>query len=427
MVSLFLVATVLFILASSSVLADFSLRDWQYVKDITLPSELQDEGLVECVPDHEVFVGSASVLADLRITTDEDMEVPYKLEVGKAESQRSAVPVQLRDKGYITGRYTTFTVELERLGMIHNEVEIETPAAHFGRTATVDTSNDGVIWTEVGEKTIYDFTVQERGFTTRDTRIRYPDSSARYLRVRIADEGEGRLEIAGATVFFVKETLAREVPWTISTLDISHDTEHQTTLIEVDLSASGLPSYRLAVDVPEVNFFREVTLEASTDRGRWNRIISGASIYAYDTPKFVGQKLDITYAETTYRYLRLIIYDEDNPPLNIQDVEVWGFQRRLVFLANPRESYMLYYGNTDAQWPSYDIERIFPYLVTAELPEATLGAQSVNPHFVEKKPPVSERFPWLFPTVIAIAAILVTFIIVGIIRQARKILPPPSQ
>jgi len=65
--------------------------------------------------------------------------------------------------------------------------------------------------------------------------------------------------------------------------------------------------------------------------------------------------------------------------------------------------------------------------VTEQLPEAKLGSQATNPDFVEKKPPLSERFPWLFPTVVAVAAILVALLLIGIIRQARKVLPPPSQ
>jgi len=152
-----------------------------------------------------------------------------------------------------------------------------------------------------------------------------------------------------------------------------------------------------------------------------------ANIYAYDTPKFVGKSLVITYPETTYRYLRLVIHDEDSPPLTVREVNVWGLWRRMVFAAEPQQSYKLYYGNTEARQPSYDIERIFPYLVTEKLPEARLGSQATNPYFAEKKPPVSERFPWLFPTVVAVAVIIVALLLLGIFRQVRKVLPPPKE
>jgi len=422
-----LLTLVLLLLASSSAAADFSQRDWRYVKDIILPAGFQPKGLVELAPDREVFAGATQGLADLRIISDENGEIPYKLEISKAEHERTSFPVSVRDKGYIPGSYNIFTADLGQAGILHNEIEIKTPSANFRRTATVESSNDGATWMNIAQQTVYDFTVKERSFTTRDTHVRYPDNTARYLRVKIADDGEGPLDIAGATVFFVKETPAQEIPWSSSILDISRDASQRTTNVEVDLGTPGLPSYRLAISVPDINFYREVTLQSSTDRENWATIMQRVDIYSFNTPKFVGKSLVITYPETTYRYLRLVIHDEDSPPLTVREVKVWGLWRRLVFAAEPQQSYKLYYGNTEARQPSYDIERIFPYLVTEKLPEARLGSQATNPYFAEKKPPVSERFPWLFPTVVAVAVIIVALLLLGIFRQVRKVLPPPKE
>ncbi len=426
-IRVFIITLVLLALASSSVAADFSQRDWRYVKDIILPSGLQSEDLVELVPDREVFAGAAGGLVDLRITSDENMEMPYKLEISKAERQVTSSPVALLDEGYVPGSYNIFTADLGRDGILHNEIEIEIGSSNFRCTATVESSNDGATWMRIAAQTIYDFTVEERSFTTRETRVRYPESTARYVRVKIADEGEGPLDIAGATIFFVKETPAREIPWTSSILNVDHDAGQRTTNVEVDLGTPGLPSHRLTISVPDVNFYREVTLETSRDRENWSTIMQRAEIYAFDTPKFAGKNLAITYPETTSRYLRLVIHDEDSPPLTVQEVNVWGLWRRLVFVADPQQSYKLYYGAAEAQRPTYDIERLFPYLVTEELPEAKLGPQTTNSYFVEEKPPLSERFPWLLPTVVAVAAVLVALLLFRIFRQTRKILPPPEE
>ena len=423
---LLLAVAAAFSVASFSLAADLPLRDWRYVKTIVPPSDLRSEALVEVVPDGEVFAGSAPGLVDLRVVIDDETQVPYKLEVSKAEHEVTSFRVTLRDKGYVPGRYNTFIADLGRQGILHNEVEVQTSSANFRRTATVETSNDVSTWTKVAEQTVYDFTVVERGFTTRNTRVRYPESAARYLRVRIADEGEGPLEIGGATVFFVKESPAREVVLPASILEVSRGEKGRTTLVEVDLGTPGLPGCRLDLQVAEVNFHRDVTLEASTDREKWRTVQASGSIYAYDTPKFVGSDLVIGYSEVTTRYLRLIVHDGDSPPLTIQGVEVWGLQRRLVFSADPLRSYKLYYGNEGVGPPSYDMERVFPYLVTEELPEARLSSQAANPDFVERQPPLTERLPWLLPVVITIAAILIGLLLLGIIRQARKVLPPPE-
>ena len=59
--------------------------------------------------------------------------------------------------------------------------------------------------------------------------------------------------------------------------------------------------------------------------------------------------------------------------------------------------------------------------------EARLGTQADNPDFIEKEPPVTERFPWLLPLVIALAVTVVALILLGITRQAKKFLTPPPE
>jgi hypothetical protein len=426
-IKILLIALVFLLLASSGAAADFSQSDWHYVKDITLPVGLAQEGLIELTPDTEVFAGAAQGLDDLRIISGTGDEVPYKLEISQAEREQTSVPVSLRDKGYVPGEYDIFTADLGKSGILHNEIEFKTPASDFRRKATVETSQDEATWMQVAEQVVYAFTVKERDFTTRDTSIRYPESTARYLRVKIADDGEGSLEITGATVFYVTEKPAREISWPSSILETSRDTAERTTNLVIDLGTPGLPSYRLYLNIADANFYREVSLEASTNREDWTTILRRADIYGFETPNFAGKSLGFTYPETTSRYLRLVIHDEDSPPLTIEWVKVLGLSRRLVFNADPQQSYKLYYGNTGARRPSYDIEKIFPYLATEKLPEAGLGPQTANPSFVEAKPPVSERFPWLFPVIVAVAVIIIALLLFVILRQARKVLPPPME
>ena len=418
------------ILVASQVFADFSLTDWRYVKPIRLPSNLSEEGLIELHPDPELFSGSSPGLVDIRVIAASGSEVPYKFEISKGEHQQTSLSVSLRDKGYVSGKYTTFTADLGREGVLHNRVEFRTPSSNFCRTATVETSNDGVTWAMTRKQQVYDFTVREVGLVSRDTDIRYPDTTARYLRVRIADEEEGPVDVSGATVFFMIETPAREVSWPTSALSSSRDTDRRATLVELDLGIDGLPSHRLALEISEVNFHREVSVEASSDRETWHTLGSRTAIYAFDTQKFVGDSLVLTYPESTSRYIRLAIFNQDNPPLTVNEVEVWGHERRLLFSADPAQSYSLYYGNVNARRPSYDIERVLPYLATEDLPQAALGLQAENPMFVEATtppPPVSERLPWLFPAVVGVAAVILGLILFGVLRQARKMLPPPAK
>ncbi|MDP3064335.1 MAG: hypothetical protein Q8O40_14160, partial [Chloroflexota bacterium] len=119
-------------------------------------------------------------------------------------------------------------------------------------------------------------------------------------------------------------------------------------------------------------------------------------------------------------------FNEDNPTLPVDDVRAFGALRKLIFSASPGSTYHLYYGNSQARTPSYEMERIFPYLVTENLPQAQLGAHATNPSFAAPVPPFTERYPWLLPTVVAVAALLIGLFLANLLRQIRKLLPPPT-
>ena len=108
-------------------------------------------------------------------------------------------------------------------------------------------------------------------------------------------------------------------------------------------------------------------------------------------------------------------------------VQVWGSQRRVLFFAQPDEEYKAFYGNADAQRPTYDIDRLLSFLDTEDLPVAELGAQTDNPMYVAPvtpRPPLTERLPWLLPVALALAALLVGGLLLNVLRKARSALPP---
>ena len=428
-----LVVAIVSFVAAVNAFADFALTDWLYVKALALPGDLGEDGLVELVPDREVFASSSQRLADLRVVASDGSEVPYQLEVSAGQSQRTTLNVKVLDKGDVPGEYTTFVADLGREGILHNQIDIRIGSSNFQRMAVVESSADRETWLTVSERQIYDFTVKERGLTTRDTRIGYPVSTARYLRVRILDDGEGLLNVAGAAVSHFEESPARETDWPLSMISAERDTDRRATLVEMALGSSGIPTNRMELEVPDVNFYREVDLQSSANRQDWLTVSSRAAIYAYDTPKFVGGSLVITYPESVMRYFRLVIFDEDNLPITIHGANASGIQRRLLFSARPGLQYQLYYGNAGARSPSYDIERVLQFLATEGLSQMALGPQQDNPGFVAVVPPppptlpLTERLPWLLPASVAAAALVVGLLLYGVLRQARKLLPPPPE
>ena len=410
-------------------LADFMIQDWRFVKSIQFSGGLSEERLAEVAPDVEVFGEAASGLVDLRIFENGESEVPFQMLIEDGASRRVKIQASIRDLGFVPGEYTSFVVDLETTGVLHNEIEFFTSSQNFQRIVQIEGGNDGEIWAVLQKGArIFDFTLKDPDFTSKDTRISYPDTTVRYLRVRIPYEaGEEPLDISGTSVFSVEDNPDTETVYAAAIIKRSEDSERRVNLLTVDLGVNGAPSSRLNVETAQVNFHRRVSMEASADAENWRSIGVGGELFSYATAKFVGSQLTVTYPETTLRYLRMTVYNEDNPPLKIDGLKVRGVSRKLIFLARPGASYDLYYGNPKARTPSYDLKRFLPYLETEGLTRGLLGPQTNNPGFTIPKKPFTERLPWLIPVVVTLTAVAVGFLLFGVLRQAKKLLPPPAE
>jgi len=412
-----------FLLAGAVAWADFVLQDWRYEKQIQLPA-ISQEQFVELTFDDEVFSNSASGLRDLRIISSSGVEVPYKLLEERGGVERSSFPVSIFNKSFIPGQYTSFIADLGQEGILHNQIEIHTSSINFRRSVQVEGSKDAETWQVLQPKgIIYDYTDREAGLKTQNTLVKYPEATFRYLKVTIFDQGEEPLTISGATVFYEKITFARRTNYPAEIVERIEDKEHKASRFVIDLGSSGLPTNSMSLGISGTNFQRDVALEGSNNKTDWSVIKNRDVIFSFDTPKFTGSNLTISYPESTYRYLRLTIFNKDNPALELKQVFVSGVVRKLVFQANPSQSYKLYYGNPSASYPQYDLERYFAYLELGALPVASLSGQILNPSFVEKvppPPPFTERYPWLLPSVLGLVGFFLGFLVFRLFRQVKE-------
>ena len=139
--------------------------------------------------------------------------------------------------------------------------------------------------------------------------------------------------------------------------------------------------------------------------------------------------MDLPYAETTYRYTCGLSYrnNEDNPSLSIDGIEAQGLAHKVLFLAQPGETYSLYYGNPNAGLVSYDSGQApaVPGHLSRHTDRKPWRAGGQSPEFAVPQPPFSERFPWLIPVGVAAAAAVMALLLFGFFKQARKIAAAP--
>lgn len=421
------------LLPAFSAAADFALAEWQYYKPLVLLPELPAGQLAAATLDREVFQNAAAgrpdlpPLRDLRVIRDGDTEVPYQLRIADGRAERETVPAQIQDLGHLPGQHTSFILDLGAAAVRHNEVEIFTDSTTFGRKTAVEARNaaaaDWVILQEDAE--IFAFAVPERDFAARHTRLRYPESTARYLRIRIINGSADPLHITGAAVSLTRERAEQETDYRPAVVSRVEDTAARTTVVTLDLGGPGIPAGRLSFATPAANFHRDAQVAGSTDGNRWESL-NGAAVYRYRTPQFSDSRREVPFPESRYRYYRLTVANGDDLPLPLEDIALHGLARRVLFPVEPGADYALYYGNPAARPPAYELERLADYLETDDLPLAAVGAQQANPAFAGHRRPLTERYPWLITAAVAAAALILAALLYGVIRQARGRLRPPE-
>lgn len=403
--------------------ADFTLSKWQYRAPLIAPPT-ESSSYAELVLTDQVYQHANASLSDLRIVRGDSTEIPYVLVTDSTREKDEVSSVRIYNKGVLKGDSTQFMVDIGREGFLHNQLQLLTNSHNFTREVEVSGSTDGNTWLQLEPKgRIYDFTIPAAagspGSSVNETTLRYPETTNRYLQVRIVDKGEVPLSIVGAQVRRQTSSAAKRVQYPASVNSQTQDAGHQASVVTVDLGAKGLPTHELQLGVTETNFQRSVSLEGSDDLKLWRIVEQGDVIFSYQTPKFTGNKLSVQYPESNYRYLRLTVFNHDNAPLAIISAQAQGFVRTLVFEQSASAPYSLYYGNAHARYPDYDLVNYIDYLDANTRVSARLGGEQGNPAFQPEKGPVVP-FSEAHPSVLIVALLFVVIVIGGLLFRVLR-------
>lgn len=390
--------------------ADFSPAVWEYKKPIQV-SGITEKTFVEVTFDGQVFEHAKPDGSDIRVLRG-DKETPFVRTTEAPQTTREVTPVTIVNQGFIRGSFSTFIADLGASGILHNRIAIKTNTKNFTREVEVQGSPDNKEWFVLEPRgRIYNMTIEATrtspSATIQNTSIPYPETTYRYLRIRMFDNGEDPLTIYGAEVAREYTVAAREVSYQ-GTLSQEEKKEVQQSILTIDAGAKGLPTNKIVLETPSTNFKREVGIEGSNDNQNWSLIIFRDVLFSYDTPKFKGSKLILNYPETNFRYLRLTIFNKDDQPIQITKATLAGYLRKLVFEYTPGAQYYLYYGAASARHPEYDLQNYIQYLDISERKIATLGLEEKNQEFEaiqEPQKPFTERYPGLLLAVLVIAVL----------------------
>ncbi len=213
----------------------------------------------------------------------------------------------------------------------------------------------------------------------------------------------------------------KKIDCAVAVKEITEDATKKTTYIYVD--AGGQPITEFDLETTSSNFSRPVRVEVPAERGGWREVGRGkVSIIEYD--EFGDRSTTIAFPEQRAAEYRIVIINEDNPPLENLGVSARGNVYRAVFLAEAGRAYRLVYGSPKARRPDYDAAAVLaPLRARGHRPvEAELGPPM---EMTAAEPPasISEIVgnPWLLGAAIVVLLVLLVWALYVATRRIDRL------
>lgn len=395
--------------------ADIPEGEWRTARPIVLPA-MTAPGLVRLPLDAKALDGVES-LSEYRIVSGGRTEVPYRMVAEQGQTERVVMPAKVVSQA--TGRSGEIqaTLDLGPDSRLANVVKLDLTGDNFRARVTLDGAKaEGEEGLRLGTGLVY----RHEG-KYEQMRVPVPPHEQRFLRLTVASL-QGKPPKLRDVEVSSELAVRRRLIAVPAKLSQREDPARRQTVIDLDLSKLTWDLAEAEFDVEDEAFDRPVTVEMSAvsrpednenqwaGSGRLRRLESGRAVV-------------LPLAVQPARRLRITIANGDDRPLAIRSVRLWRTQRGLIFRADPKSRYELWYGRRGAAEPVYDIQRLPLTTSPAKLAQATLGPTREMPVKPAPPPPWSERHPAVFWAVLAVVLAALALLIVRAMRSGHASRP----
>jgi Protein of unknown function (DUF3999) len=421
-----LVATVWLSVVSSH--AQTSLSSWPYFVEVnSIPGA---PGIYDIVVPLQVMDKAREDLADLRLYDSAGREIPYAVRIRREVHDQREISATIFNEAVVGSSTSEVSVDLGENPGAHNEVEIQTAGANFRRQVEVEGSDSGKEWRTLNARGVL-LSFKSQNNAVESSRVAYPSSRYRYLRVRvIRDEltDDKAPQITGVKVLMTVDEKGQLSTWAVAvpSHQLLRNQGAYASQWTIDLGAKA-PCDRLSLEIADASFSRPFQIESADDPQNVRLLATG------ELSRHVGDEekpLVIAFNEEAFvRKLRLLITDYSNPTLTITSIQASAPARQLVFELKqaPAEPLRLYFGNAKITAPHYDFEKELWARAPTQPIHSTVGMLVGNPEYKPEPLPLTERVPWLIYLVLGISSVALAWILISLARSALNAETPQTE
>ena len=418
--------------------ATLDMAKWSWQRTIPVQAA---SGFIRLSIPPEVFDQSQAGLNDLRILDNQSRLVPHVIHWGRVDEVKQLEwrPGRLLNATYLPGEYARVTADFGKL-IEKNKIMVGLSGNNYRRRALLEGSNDSEEWEVVAEDLwLFDISLTDQKFKL-DT-LNFPGNNFEFLRLTVynmADDPE-RIHIQSVQAAFQGTEQGKElVPVPGKSITRSYNEKRNQSVFEIDLGFRNLPIVSLQCIITTPYFYRgyellgrnqeEQDLRLKTESGwkqmkkkaKW-RFVRRGVLFRTDYKNKISESVAVEDINGPYRYLQLRIFNEDNPPLELESIKIFRRDTSLVFEVQEGETYTLIGGNPRARIAEYDLAKSVRDVDQRTLPVLEPG-EAILPTPKEEMVPWSERHGTAIMVVLIVG---VGLMLILIVRNLKKL--PPKQ
>lgn len=443
--------------------------------------EINSSSLVQGRPARFIVtpeIQEKSNLTDLRVFTGIGSVVPYMLGHSAYNSGSQVVNLPVTNLSEKNG-HLEFILKNTEGGLNHNKLFFTDGSTENFRYSVDVYGSDNSIPLSSGEwrklslgagdgarpQYIFNFYDQGTGQSVSSLDVSYEVSSAKYIKVVLTplDKDPNATTVGGTQTgsvtfnngvlafkpktvglqsFDSKGALIVGLNDTVVSKDstVFENTKTKSTEITVDFPNNGILLNKVFFDIDSTNFYRHVIVQVKNDstaddknyyssfvvphNDSWQTIGQG-SIYSLSKGDGTSiENFSVEFPMVKAGHYKFIVSNQDNEKLAFKSsVKFNSPVLSLTFVPRSSGPFYLYFGGA-LPTPVYDLDAVLANRSLKESDVSTVSVTGVSSNPTYKAPvgpviPFSERYPWVFNTVLVL---LILFIAVMIFSYVRKVL-----
>ncbi len=361
--------------------ADNPLSGWKYYKSINLQGNNKYKAVYL---DNQVYKHALSSLSDIRIVDNNNDFVSYYIKHGYSHTTQTDFTYDTQQiRRYKEKNDTIYDFKVlpqygEQKDIIGSSLQFNISEEFLKETAVYG-SHDGITWHSITRNKIYIVEkVQKLGIPLNG------DYRYKFYRVRILNDIENiqlldvKLKYNAVSNLYSNYT---------KTEGIDHSIKNEGKNTSVYLNNSDrlkIKTIRLSIDG---HFNRRYEIYVKSGDTFTNTGISG-NIYSlkFKDLSAANTDIDFGFSPISSELIQVKIINLDDRPLEIKGIETQCYIDKLVFEAKPDISYRLFFANTSAEKPSYDMESYREHIELENQDICTLSEARSNPSADSDRP-----------------------------------------